>query len=60
MDPRQFVKNSNVSIQTESKVVPTKKGGLKIGKFHRNISSQSKHRKNFRHFSATRRCMRRL
>lgn len=30
MDPRQFVKNSNVSIQTE----PTKKGGLKIGKFH--------------------------
>ena len=34
MDPRQFVKNSNVSIQTESKVVPTKKGGLKIGKFH--------------------------
>jgi hypothetical protein len=34
MDPRQFVKNSNVSIQTESKVVTTKKGGLKIGKFH--------------------------
>ena len=34
MDPRQFVKNSNVTIQTESKVVPTKKGGLKIGKFH--------------------------
>ena len=34
MDPRQFVKNSNVSIQTESKVVPSKKGGLKIGKFH--------------------------
>jgi len=34
MDPRQFVKNSNISIQTESKVVPTKKGGLKIGKFH--------------------------
>lgn len=34
MDPRQFVKNSNVSIQTESKVAPTKKGGLKIGKFH--------------------------
>lgn len=34
MDPRQFVKNSNVSIQTESKVVPTKRGGLKIGKFH--------------------------
>ena len=34
MDPRQFVKNSNVSIQTESKVVPAKKGGLKIGKFH--------------------------
>ena len=30
MDPRQFVKKSNVSIQTE----PTKKGGLKIGKFH--------------------------
>ena len=34
MDPRQFVKNSNVSIQTEPKVAPTKKGGLKIGKFH--------------------------
>ena len=34
MDPRQFVKNSNVSIQTESKVAPTKRGGLKIGKFH--------------------------
>ncbi len=34
MDPRQFVKNSNVSIQTESKMVPTKKGGLKIGIFH--------------------------
>lgn len=30
MDPRQFVKNSNVSIQT----TPSKKGGLKIGKFH--------------------------
>src|SRR5210317_629049 len=29
MDPRQFVKNSNVSIQT----TPSKKGGLKIGKF---------------------------
>ena len=28
------LKNSNVSIQTESKVAPTKKGGLKIGKFH--------------------------
>jgi hypothetical protein len=30
MDPRQFVKNSNVSIQT----APTKKGGLRIGTFH--------------------------
>lgn len=30
MDPRQFVKNSNVSIQT----TPTKKGGLRIGTFH--------------------------
>ena len=30
MDPRQFVKNSNVSIQA----VPTKKGGLRIGTFH--------------------------
>ena len=30
MDPRQFVKNSNVSIQTTQ----SKKGGLKIGKFH--------------------------
>ena len=34
MDPRQFVKNSNISIQTESKVVPSKQSGLKIGKFH--------------------------
>ena len=35
MDPRQFVKNSNISIQSESKVVaPTVKGGLKIGIFH--------------------------
>jgi len=32
MDPRQFVKNSNVSIQTAA--APTKRGGLKIGKFH--------------------------
>jgi len=31
MDPRQFVKNSNVSIQTAP---TTKKGDLKIGKFH--------------------------
>ena len=33
MDPRQFVKNSNVSIQT-NQGGPSKKGGLKIGKFH--------------------------
>ena len=32
MDPRQFVKNSNVSIQTTP--TTTTKGGLKIGKFH--------------------------
>ena len=33
MDPRQFVKNSNVSIQT-TPTTTTKKGDLKIGKFN--------------------------
>jgi len=34
MDPRQFVKNSNVSIQTTPTTTTTKKGDLKIGKFN--------------------------